>query len=441
MTSLETRRTVAQHGYCEPLASCAAQQSTSARVKYMGRSGRPRSRTALVDYRWNFSDGCYTNTTTMPATLTLRLKVRSESYRWLNAAAREVNTVWNWCNATSIDAADRNRRAHARFLSGFDLCNLSAGASPYFDHIGADTIQRVCCEDAVKRRAAKRVKLRWRVSRGARRSLGWVPLKAASLKRTAAGVRFCGKHVRVFERARLERAKWRDGCFAQDAVGDWWLCLPVQVTVKESVAPGEAVGIDLGLKDVAVTSDGERLEAGRWTERYAAKLAQAQRRGHRRTARRIHRKIGRRRGDALHKFSRSVVARYRRIVVGDVSSPKLVRTRMAKAVLDAGWGRLRTQLLYKGQQAGRSVEVVSERFTTRACSPSGPQGLRQLVVREWTCAECGTAHDRDVNAAKNILASRCGRPCAGTSHRGQVARRAGHPRPRETGTRKLTAAA
>jgi len=50
----------------------------------------------------------------MPATLTLRLKVRSESHPWLNAAAREVNTVWNWCNATSIDAADRNRRARAR---------------------------------------------------------------------------------------------------------------------------------------------------------------------------------------------------------------------------------------------------------------------------------------------------------------------------------------
>ena len=381
----------------------------------------------------------------MLATLTLRLKVRSESYPWLNAAAREVNTVWNWCNATSIDAADRHRRAHARFLSGFDLCNLSAGASEYFDHIGADTVQRVCCEYAAKRRAAKRVKLRWRVSRGARRSLGWVPFKAASLKRKGVCVRFCGKHVRVFEHTRLEYVKWRDGCFAQDAVGDWWLCLPVQVEVRESVAAREAVGIDLGLKDVAVTSDGERLEAARWTERYAYRLAQAQRRAHRQAARRIHRKAARCRADALHKFSRSVVERYQRIVVGDVSSPKLARTRMAKAVLDAGWGQLRTQLLYKGQQAGRSVEVVSERFTTRACSQcgahSGPQGLRQLVVREWTCADCGTAHDRDVNAAKNILASRCGRPCARTSHRSQTARRAGHPRPRKTGTSRLTAPA
>ena len=73
----------------------------------------------------------------------------------------------------------------------------------------------------------------------------------------------------------------------------------------------------------------------------------------------------------MHKFSRSMVERYQRIVVGDVRSPRLARTRMAKAVLDAGWGRLRTQLQYKGQQAGRSVEIVSERFTTRACSQCG----------------------------------------------------------------------
>ena len=69
----------------------------------------------------------------------------------------------------SMDAADRNRRAHARFLTGFDLCNLSAGATEYFERIGADTIQRVCCEYALKRRAARRVRLAWRKSFGTRR--------------------------------------------------------------------------------------------------------------------------------------------------------------------------------------------------------------------------------------------------------------------------------
>jgi putative transposase len=340
-------------------------------------------------------------------TRTLRLKVRVESYGWLNKAAVEVNQVFNWANATSIDAADRNRRANAKFLSGFDLCNLSAGASEFFEHIGSATIQRVCTEYAVKRRAARKVRLRWRVSRGARRSLGWVPFKAASLKRKGVSVRFCGKSFRVFERERLEGVKWRDGCFAQDAVGDWWLCLPVLVPIERSVAPREAVGIDLGLKDIAVTSDGERLEAGRWTQGFAQKLANAQRRGHRQRARRIHRKAARCRKDALHKFSRSIVDGYQNIVVGDVSSRKLVKTRMAKSVLDSGWGMLKAQLQYKGEYAGRCVKVVNESHTSAACSScgslTGPRGVNGLVVRSWVCSECGDSHDRDVNAARWIL--------------------------------------
>jgi transposase len=84
----------------------------------------------------------------------------------------------------------------------------------------------------------------------------------------------------------------------------------------------------------------------------------------------------------------------------------------SKAVLDAGWGMLKTQLQYKGQQAGRCVQIVSERNTTRTCSSckalTGPAGLDMLVVRSWVCSACGDRHDRDVNAARNILtAGRC----------------------------------
>jgi putative transposase len=211
-------------------------------------------------------------------TRTVRLKVKSEAYAWLDAAAIEVNQVFNWCNATSLDAADRNRRAHAKFLSGFDLCNLSAGASEYFQHIGADTIQKVCTGYATKRRTAKSVRLRWRVSRGSRQSLGWVPFKAGSVKRRGVGLRFCGKLFRVFDREYLGEHRFRDGCFAKDPVGDWWLCLPVAVEAQETPAGRECVGVDLGLKSVAVTSDGERLEAGRFYRGVESKIAQAQRR-------------------------------------------------------------------------------------------------------------------------------------------------------------------
>jgi IS605 OrfB family transposase len=349
---------------------------------------------------------------------TLRLKVRPESYSWLNAAAVEVNQVFNYLNETSYAAATRTDRKR-KWLSGFDLCSLTAGASEYFEHIGADTIQRICTEYAQKRSAAKRLKLRWRVSRGPRRSLGWVPLKAASLKRKGNALRFCGKTFRVFERERLHGVTWQQGCFAQDAVGDWWLCLPVKVTPECSVAPKEAVGIDLGIKDAAVTSDGERLEAIRFYRDAQHKLGMLQRRGHRRQAKRLHRRIRRRRQDACHKFSRKIVDQYQNIVVGDVSSLKLVKTRMATSVLDSGWGLLRQMLCYKGKYACRSVQVVNERNTTRACSNcgslTGPKGLRHLAVRTWVCVRCGVSHDRDVNAARNILASgfRCGTSVSG----------------------------
>ncbi len=162
---------------------------------------------------------------------------------------------------------------------------------------------------------------------------------------------------------------------------------------------------------MAVTSEGERLGCSRFYRAIEHRIAQAQRRGHRRQAKRLHRQAARRRQDALHKFSRRIVDGYQNIVVGDVSSLKLAKTRMAKAVLDSAWGKLKRMLLYKGEYAGRSVEIVSERNTTRVCSScgsfTGPSGLRQLAVRKWSCRQCGVTHDRDINAARNILGSRC----------------------------------
>jgi putative transposase len=177
--------------------------------------------------------------------------------------------------------------------------------------------------------------------------------------------------------------------------------------LEQRPAPEQSVGIDLGLKNIAVTSDGDRLEAGRFYRGLETQIAQAQRRGHRRQAKRLHRKAARRRADALHKFSRRIVNQYETIVVGDVSSQKLVKTRMAKSVLDSGWSMLKRMLQYKCEYAGRSVEVVNERNTTRACSFCGallgPKGKDMLAVRQWDCSECGAGHDRDMNAARNIL--------------------------------------
>jgi putative transposase len=343
-----------------------------------------------------------------PCVFTLRLKVKAEGYDWLNAAATEVNQVWNYANATSYKAA-RPFAGKGKWLTAYELDKLTAGATECFERIGSGTIQRVNAEFATRRKQFKKSKLRWRVSQGAKRSLGWLPFKAVQLKRKGRSLRFSGKAFRVFERELLEGVMWKSGCFAQDAVGDWWLCLPVERQVFQSAAPKEAVGIDLGLKDIAATSDGDKLQAGHFYRNIEQKVASAQRRGHKRQAKRLHRTAARRRKDALHKFSRKIVNEYQTIKIGDVSSLKLAKTRMAKSVLDAGWGMLKTQLHYKGQQAGRSVIIVSERDSTRTCSDckalTGPTGLDMLVVRTWVCSACGVTHDRDVNAARNHLSA------------------------------------
>jgi len=356
---------------------------------------------------------------------TIHLKVKPEAYAWLNNAAVEVNQVWNYCNETSQKALETSaERPQPKWLSGFDLCYLTAGATECFDRIGADTIQNICTEYAQKRRQFKKCRLRWRVSRGAKRSLGWVPFKAASLKVKGNAIRFAEKTFRVFDRQRLlEYGSRKSGSFSQNALGEWFLNVVVELPRQEPVKTGKAVGVDLGLKAIATCSDGVQLEAGQFYRGIETRIAQAQRRGHQRKAKRLQLKAKNRRSDALHKFSRKLVDENDVIIIGDVSSSKLVKTRMAKSVLDSGWGLLKTFLQYKGDYAGRKVEIVDERFTTRACSScgclSGPSGLRQLVVREWTCAACDTVHDRDINAARNILALRPGRPSAGTR---QVAR-------------------
>lgn len=336
----------------------------------------------------------------------LRLKVKPDSYTWLNKAAREVNFVWNWANETT-DKAIRRFSGAPVWLSGYDLDKLSAGSSILFDRIASDTINKVNATYAARRKKAKRTRLNWRRSGGSKKSLGWVPFGGRSMKRTGNAVRYASKTFRVFQGELLTGLKFRDGCFAQDSCGDWWLCIPVAVEAAQEPAPFDAVGIDLGLKDIATTSDGLRLNAGQHFRQAEQSIASAQRRGHQRTAKRLARKVSRQRKDALHKFSRMIVNRYQRIAVGDISSTQLAKTRMAKSVLDAGWGMLRAQLQYKGQQAGRSVVVVNESYTSRACSGcgclSGPKGLDMLAVRHWTCVDCGESHDRDVNAARNIL--------------------------------------
>ncbi len=195
----------------------------------------------------------------------------------------------------------------------------------------------------------------------------------------------------------------------QDSRNRWYACITVKEYPKNPCGTG-SVGIDLGLKDSATASNGDKLTI-KQTLKYAKALATAQRAKNKQRVKAIHAKIKNTRQDLIHKFTTGLVKNNALIVVGDVKTTQFSRKKgkLAKSVYDAGWFELKRQLTYKCKHAGCRFEIVNEKYTTQTCSccgdmSSSPKGRAGLRIREWTCAKCGTWHDRDINASKNILA-------------------------------------
>lgn len=337
-------------------------------------------------------------------TKTLKVRIKDKHRTALCKKASSVNFVWNYLNELSY----RSINERGQFLSSYDLQHYTKGANKELG-LHSQTLQMIGAEYATRRKQFKKNRLKWRSSRGSKRSLGWIPLNGQSLKWRNGQLFHDGSLYGVFDSYGLSSYKFRSGSFNEDARGRWYFNVVVDVEVKTSTSKS-SVGVDLGLKDIATSSGGEKLESGRWYRDLEDKLGKARRAGNRRRVKAIHAKIANRRKDALHKFSRKLVDRNAAIIVGDVASLKLAKTKMAKSVLDAGWGMLKTQLEYKCAHAGCVFLVVDEANTTQTCSSCGakpdsrPKGITGLGIREWTCDECGATHDRDINAAKNILA-------------------------------------
>jgi len=353
-------------------------------------------------------DGLSCGARQMTHTKTLKMRIKDKHAKTLLAMSREVNLVWNYCNEVS----HRSIRDRHQWLSGFDLQKLTAGLSKCEGvQICSSTVQQVCEDYAKARKQAKRSKLRWRVSnrQSAKYSLGWIPFKSRASRYKDGQIHFAGLKLGLWDSYGLSKYALRSGSFSEDSRGRWYLNVCVQVDSMPCSGKA-AVGVDLGLKAVATTSDGDVL-IGRQYRALERKLGIAQRASNKARVRAIHAKIKNQRLDAQHKFSTALVERCAAIFVGDVASAKLVKTKMAKSTLDAGWCQLKTMLEQKCQQAGVVFEVVSERYTTQTCSccgsisASSPKGRAGLRIREWTCVDCGTAHDRDINAARNILAA------------------------------------
>jgi transposase len=173
------------------------------------------------------------------------------------------------------------------------------------------------------------------------------------------------------------------------------------------------LGIDLGMTNQIACSDGIVYQRPNVTHQHASALAMAQRAGKKQRVKAIQAKIANTRKDWTHKATTAIARRASVIVIGNVSSTKLIKTPFAKSTLDAAWHMVRHQLTYKANKLAGVCVSGSETFSSVTCSAcgsrSGPSGLRALGVREWVCAQCGVLHNRDVNAAINILrTSPCG---------------------------------
>jgi putative transposase len=208
---------------------------------------------------------------------------------------------------------------------------------------------------------------------------------------------------------------------SRDPCGRWYVSFAVDVPDPGQLpATGAVVGIDLGIKDFAVTSDGKKFPNPRHLARRERNLARYQRRlarcqkdsANRAKARakvaRAHRKVRASRADFLHKASVNLVHGHDVIVIEDLAVRNMVRNRsLAKAISDCGWGEFRRQLGYKCERYGRYLIVIDRWYpSSKTCSACGHLlASLSLGTRHWTCPGCGTRHDRDVNAAKNILAA------------------------------------
>jgi putative transposase len=209
----------------------------------------------------------------------------------------------------------------------------------------------------------------------------------------------------------------KSATFKRDACGHWYISLVVeqQIAPKVNRPLRTHIGVDLGLKSLAVLSNGETITNPRWYRTQSRKLRRAHKalsrkqRGSRNRSKarlviaRLHHKIRNQRNDFLHKLSSDLVRRFDLISIEDLNVRGLAKTKLSKSVLDAGWGLFRSMLTYKADRNDTQLMVIGRFFpSSKRCGGCGLVNADlTLADREWTC-RCGVHHDRDLNGARNI---------------------------------------
>ena len=263
---------------------------------------------------------------------------------------------------------------------------------------------------------------------------GYPNFKSKKNSKRSYTTNFTNGNIEVVDsKIKLPKLKWvkakvhrefqgqiKSATISQNPSGKYFISVLVETEYAPMDSTGNMIGIDLGIKDLLITSDGEKYANIRATKKYENKLSKAQRElshkvkgsnnwnKQRIKVAHIHEKIHNTRIDNLHKISHKLVQENQLIISEDLAVSNMVKNHnLAKAILDCGWYELTRQISYKSEWNNRQYIKIG-RFTksSQPCNVCGyiNTNTKNLSVREWICPECGTKHDRDINSAKNILA-------------------------------------